>query len=77
MQLTPLSAGEWHTVKSAIRNTKERESALMPKLTKRGRIVLIYAPLTIAILSLIVWISARVWWTGTGYCIGTLASCFH
>ena len=49
----------------------------MPKLTRRGRVVLIYAPLAIAILALIVWISARVWWTGTGYCIGTMASCFH
>ena len=47
------------------------------KLTKRGRVVLIYAPLTLAILAALVWISARVWWTGEGYCIGTLAQCFH
>jgi hypothetical protein len=47
-------------------------------LNKRGRIVLIYAPLTIAILAALVWISARVWYVeGKGYCIGTMASCFH
>ena len=49
----------------------------MSRLTKRGRIVLIYTPAALALLSLIVWISARLWWTGAGYCIGTLASCFH
>ena len=47
------------------------------KLNKRGRIVLIYTPAAVALIALIVWISARVWWTGSGYCIGTLASCFH
>jgi hypothetical protein len=47
------------------------------KLNKRGRIVLIYIPAAVALIALIVWISARVWWTGSGYCIGTLASCFH
>jgi hypothetical protein len=45
------------------------------RLTKRGRIVLIYAPLSLAILYAIVWISSRLWWTGTGYCIGTLVEC--
>jgi len=49
----------------------------MSKLNKRGRIVLIYSPLTIALVCAIVWVSARVWYTGDGYCIGTLASCFH
>lgn len=50
----------------------------MHKLTKRGRVVLIYAPLAIALLSLLVWISARVWYVeGTGYCIGTLVNCFN
>jgi len=39
--------------------------------------VFIYVPAAIALLALIVWVSARVWWTGEGYCIGTLASCFH
>jgi hypothetical protein len=33
--------------------------------------------LGLALVAVIVWISARVWWTGTGYCIGTMASCFH
>jgi hypothetical protein len=48
------------------------------RLTRRGRIVFIYAPLTIAILAALVWISARVWYVeGVGYCIGTLARCFH
>jgi len=49
----------------------------MPKLTKRGRVVLLYAPAALALLSLLVWISSRLWWTGSGYCIGTLSSCFH
>jgi len=49
----------------------------MPKLTKRGRMVLIYAPAALALLSLLVWISARLWYVeGEGYCIGTLVSCF-
>ena len=45
------------------------------KLTKRGRIVLIYTPLTIAIVSAIVWVSANVWWTGEGYCFGSMTKC--
>jgi len=50
----------------------------MSRLTKRGRIVLIYTPAAIALISSLVWISARVWYVeGKGYCIGTLASCFH
>lgn len=50
----------------------------MPKLTKRGRVVLLYAPAALALLSLLVWISARLWYVeGEGYCIGTLASCFY
>jgi hypothetical protein len=49
----------------------------MSKLTKRGRVVLIYIPAAIAITYALVWISARVWYTGDGYCIGTLVSCFH
>ena len=50
----------------------------MSRLTRRGRIVLIYAPLAIALLSLIVWVSARVWYVpGAGYCIGTMVECFH
>jgi hypothetical protein len=45
------------------------------KLTKRGRIVLIYTPAALALLALIVWISSHLWWTGTGYCIGTMLEC--
>ena len=45
------------------------------KLTKRGRIVLIYTPLTIALVSVIVWVSANVWWTGDGYCVGSMSKC--
>jgi hypothetical protein len=49
----------------------------MSRLTKRGRIVLIYAPLSILALIALVWISSRLWWVGDGYCIGTLSECFH
>jgi hypothetical protein len=47
------------------------------RLTKRGRIVLIYIPAALALTGLIVWISTRLWWTGAGYCIGTMAECFN
>jgi len=47
------------------------------RLTKRGWIVLVILP-AIALIALLVWVSARVWYVeGVGYCIGTLASCFH
>ena len=45
------------------------------KLTKRGRIVFIYTPLTIALVWAIVWVSANVWWTGEGYCFGSMEKC--
>ena len=48
----------------------------MPKLTKRGRVVLIYAPAALALLSLLVWISARFGWLGSGIGSGTLPKCF-
>ena len=49
----------------------------MSKLTKRGRIVLIYTPLTLVIVSAIVWISGHVWYVpGEGYCIGTMVECY-
>jgi hypothetical protein len=55
-----------------------KRGKVMSKLTKRGRMVLIYAPAALALLSLLVWISARLWYVeGEGYCIGTLVSCFH
>ena len=41
MQLTPLLAGQWRTVKNVTRSTRERESALMPN--KRVRVTLIIA----------------------------------
>jgi hypothetical protein len=50
----------------------------MSRLTKRGRIVLIYAPLTIALLAALVWVSGNVWYVpGEGYCIGSMLECFH
>lgn len=49
----------------------------MPKLTRRGRVVLIYTPAGLALTGLIVWIATRLWWTGEGYCIGTLLECFR
>lgn len=52
----------------------------MSKLTKRGRIVLIYTPAAIALLAALVWISGHVWYvpdnTGGHYCIGTMLECF-
>jgi hypothetical protein len=49
----------------------------MSKLTKRGWVVLVILP-TIALIALLMWVSARVWYVeGVGYCIGTMASCFH
>ena len=48
------------------------------RLTKRGRLVLIYIPAAIALLALIVWVSGNVWYVpGEGYCIGTMAECFE
>ena len=46
------------------------------RLTKRGRIVLIYVPAAFALTALLVWISANVWWTGEGYCFGSMAECY-
>jgi hypothetical protein len=50
----------------------------MSRLTKRGRLVLIYIPAAIALLALIVWVSGHVWYVpGEGYCIGTMTECFR
>jgi len=46
------------------------------KLNKRGRIVLLYIPAALCLTALIVWISCNVWWTGEGYCIGSMIECF-
>jgi hypothetical protein len=45
------------------------------RLTKRGRIVLIYTPAALALVALLVWISVNVWWTGEGYCFGSMTKC--
>jgi hypothetical protein len=44
----------------------------MPKqrLTKRGKIVL-----GIALVILIWFVATRLWWTGTGFCVGDVVSC--
>ena len=50
----------------------------MTRLTKRGRIVLIYIPAGVALLALLVWISGNVWYVeGKGYCKGTMTECFE
>ena len=47
----------------------------MRELSKRGNLV---AGIVIGLLIAgLLWVSGHVWWTGTGYCIGTLTSCFH
>jgi hypothetical protein len=44
------------------------------RITRRGRIV--RALLIGAGIALALWfISTRIWWTGGGYCIGTLLEC--
>lgn len=46
----------------------------MPRLNRRGRRVRAALIVTLA-LALIYALSALIWWTGDGYCIGTLAAC--
>lgn len=47
----------------------------MRELSKRGNLV---AGIAIGLLIAgLIWVSGHVWYTGDGYCIGTLASCFH
>jgi hypothetical protein len=56
----------------------------MPKLTKRGRIVLIYTPAALALTALLLWIAGNVWWVGIGspnadllgWCIGSMTECY-
>jgi hypothetical protein len=53
------------------------------RLTKRGRIVLIYIPAALALTALIVWVSGSWWWVGIdspkadllGWCIGSMSEC--
>jgi hypothetical protein len=44
------------------------------RLNRRGRRVRA-ALIAAALLALIYALSALVWWTGEGYCIGTLTAC--
>jgi hypothetical protein len=44
------------------------------KLNRRGRIVRAIVLIAGAILAL-AFISSRLWWTGEGYCIGSMANC--
>lgn len=47
------------------------------RLTRRGRIVLIYTPITIVVIAALVWIACNVWYVpGRGYCIGTMLECY-
>ena len=47
----------------------------MRELSKRGNLV---AGIAIGLLIAgLFWLSGNVWWTDSGYCIGTLTSCFH
>lgn len=50
----------------------------MSRLTKRGRVVLIYTPTAFALTLLLVWISINVWYVPgeEGYCIGSMVECF-
>jgi len=43
------------------------------RLTRRGRIVRAVAIL--AGIALLYWITANLWWTGTGYCFGSMTHC--
>jgi hypothetical protein len=46
----------------------------MPRLNRRGRRV--RAALVAALVIAIVYaLTALVWWTGEGYCLGTMAGC--
>jgi len=47
----------------------------MSNLTPRGYLVAGIA-LGLALAGLI-WLSSSLWWTGEGYCIGSLVKCFH
>ena len=44
------------------------------KLNKRGKRV--RAVLILAGVVFLVWVSAFVWWTEGGYCLGSMAKCY-
>jgi hypothetical protein len=47
------------------------------RLTKRGRILFIYAPAAFALTALLVWIAGNVWYVeGKGYCFGSMTKCY-
>jgi hypothetical protein len=47
----------------------------MRELSKRGNLV---AGIAIGLLIAgLIWLSGNLWWTGTGYCIGSMLECFH
>ena len=47
------------------------------RLTKRGRIVLIYTPSALALTALLMWIAGNVWYVeGKGYCFGSMEECY-
>jgi len=43
------------------------------RLTRRGKIV--RAILIVAGLALLIWASGHIWYTGTGYCVGSMSEC--
>jgi Flp pilus assembly pilin Flp len=50
----------------------------MPRLNRRGRRVraaLIAALIAALVIAGVYALSALIWWTGEGYCLGTMAGC--
>jgi hypothetical protein len=46
----------------------------MRELSKRGNLV---AGIAIGLLIAgLIWISGHLWWTGTGYCPGSMSECY-
>lgn len=43
------------------------------RITRRGRLV--RAVLILAGVCLALWMASRLWWTGGGWCIGSMAEC--
>ena len=44
------------------------------RLTRRGRRVRAIV-IALLVIALVYALSALIWWTGTGYCIGALSAC--
>lgn len=47
----------------------------MSNLTPRGWVVLVIVPALLLVWGLIE-VSTNLWWTGEGYCWGTMVECF-